>query len=187
MVVGLRSVDITIRRYFKGFRVHCKQNVSTVLLTFKAPNDSNPINRLSLKVFDDPSTGTMWKRSVKDIEGEILCVSQFTLMAKTIKGAKPDFHKVSHPVARSSSSRTNDKRVGNGKSRPPIDCKLRLSHFQTGEASRPMYAEFLDILGRAYNHTRVKGTRLFRCLSSQTLTQYLYRWTIRSNDERIAH
>ncbi|CAE6408814.1 unnamed protein product [Rhizoctonia solani] len=48
---------------------------------------------LSLKVFDDPATGTMWKKSVKDIEGEILCVSQFTLMAKTIKGAKPDFHK----------------------------------------------------------------------------------------------
>ncbi|CEL59565.1 D-tyrosyl-tRNA(Tyr) deacylase OS=Candida glabrata (strain ATCC 2001 / CBS 138 / JCM 3761 / NBRC 0622 / NRRL Y-65) GN=DTD1 PE=3 SV=1 [Rhizoctonia solani AG-1 IB] len=48
---------------------------------------------LSLKVFDDPATGTMWKKSVKDIEGEILCVSQFTLMAKTTKGAKPDFHK----------------------------------------------------------------------------------------------
>ncbi|CAE6455392.1 unnamed protein product [Rhizoctonia solani] len=48
---------------------------------------------LSLKVFDDPTTGAMWKKSVKDIEGEILCVSQFTLMAKTIKGAKPDFHK----------------------------------------------------------------------------------------------
>jgi D-tyrosyl-tRNA(Tyr) deacylase len=50
--------------------------------------------RLTLKVFDDPLTGGMWKRSVKDVEGEILCVSQFTLMAKTIKGAKPDFHKV---------------------------------------------------------------------------------------------
>ncbi|KAF8680984.1 deacylase [Rhizoctonia solani] len=48
---------------------------------------------LNLKVFDDPETGAMWKKSVKDIEGEILCVSQFTLMAKTIKGAKPDFHK----------------------------------------------------------------------------------------------
>ncbi|CAE6472497.1 unnamed protein product [Rhizoctonia solani] len=51
---------------------------------------------LNLKVFDDPASGAMWKKSVKDIEGEILCVSQFTLMAKTIKGAKPDFHKASH-------------------------------------------------------------------------------------------
>ncbi|CAE6470897.1 unnamed protein product [Rhizoctonia solani] len=51
---------------------------------------------LNLKVFDDPASGAMWKKSVKDIQGEILCVSQFTLMAKTIKGAKPDFHKASH-------------------------------------------------------------------------------------------
>lgn len=89
---------------------------------------------LSLKVFDDPSTGAMWKRSVKDIEGEILCVSQFTLMAKTIKGAKPDFHKA-----------------------------------MAGEASRPMYAEFLDMLGRAYTPTRVKDGQ-FGAMMSVSLT-----------------
>ncbi|KAG8701626.1 D-tyrosyl-tRNA(Tyr) deacylase [Ceratobasidium sp. 395] len=54
-----------------------------------------PVMRLSLKIFDDPNTGSMWKQSVKDVGGEILCVSQFTLMAKTVKGVKPDFHKAS--------------------------------------------------------------------------------------------
>ena len=34
----------------------------------------------------------MWKKNVKDIDGEVLCVSQFTLFANTTKG-KPDFHR----------------------------------------------------------------------------------------------
>ncbi|KAK0463598.1 D-Tyr tRNAtyr deacylase-like domain-containing protein [Desarmillaria tabescens] len=47
---------------------------------------------LSLRVFSDPTDPKkMWKASVKDIEGEILCVSQFTLLANTTKD-KPDFH-----------------------------------------------------------------------------------------------
>lgn len=33
-----------------------------------------------------------WKHNVEDIEGEVLCVSQFTLLASTKKGSKPDFH-----------------------------------------------------------------------------------------------
>ncbi|KAM0510285.1 hypothetical protein ACHAPB_000635 [Verticillium nonalfalfae] len=60
-----------------------------------------------MKLWDDDSGGR-WKQSVKDIEGEVLCgtatqntkraladtvtVSQFTLLAKTTKGSKPDFH-----------------------------------------------------------------------------------------------
>ncbi|KAK4244112.1 D-tyrosyl-tRNA deacylase [Corynascus novoguineensis] len=46
---------------------------------------------LKLKLWDDDSGGR-WKRSVKDIDGEVLCVSQFTLLASTKKGSKPDFH-----------------------------------------------------------------------------------------------
>ncbi|KAL5532844.1 DTD1 [Sanghuangporus sanghuang] len=49
---------------------------------------------VSLRVFNDTDNSSlMWKKSVKDINGEILCVSQFTLMANTTKGNKPDFHR----------------------------------------------------------------------------------------------
>ncbi|PPQ66202.1 hypothetical protein CVT26_011061 [Gymnopilus dilepis] len=48
---------------------------------------------LTLRVFSDPnSPQNMWKANVKDIDGDILCVSQFTLLANTSKGNKPDFH-----------------------------------------------------------------------------------------------
>ncbi|TFY60945.1 hypothetical protein EVG20_g7237 [Dentipellis fragilis] len=47
---------------------------------------------LTLRVFSD-AADNMWKASVKDINGEVLCVSQFTLMANTTKGNKPDFHR----------------------------------------------------------------------------------------------
>ncbi|RSH91285.1 hypothetical protein EHS25_009584 [Saitozyma podzolica] len=57
-----------------------------------APQDSSVIIKkiLSAKLFDDDE-GKAWKRSVKEIDGEVLCVSQFTLLAQ-FKGAKPDFH-----------------------------------------------------------------------------------------------
>ncbi|KAK5164799.1 D-tyrosyl-tRNA(Tyr) deacylase [Saxophila tyrrhenica] len=47
---------------------------------------------LKVKLWDDDAGGK-WKRNVQDIEGEVLCVSQFTLLASTKKGNKPDFHK----------------------------------------------------------------------------------------------
>ncbi|KAF7587704.1 D-tyrosyl-tRNA(Tyr) deacylase [Aspergillus hancockii] len=33
-----------------------------------------------------------WKKNVQDIDGEVLCVSQFTLYGQLKKGSKPDFH-----------------------------------------------------------------------------------------------
>lgn len=36
---------------------------------------------------------TLWKKNIKDANGEILSISQFTLCARTKKGTKPDFHK----------------------------------------------------------------------------------------------
>jgi len=46
---------------------------------------------LKMKLWPDDS-GNGWKHSVQDIGGEVLCVSQFTLLASTKKGNKPDFH-----------------------------------------------------------------------------------------------
>jgi len=46
---------------------------------------------LNLKAFADPETNVPWKASVIDVSAEVLCVSQFTLYAKTVKN-KPDFH-----------------------------------------------------------------------------------------------
>ncbi|KAK2814592.1 hypothetical protein FQN49_008143, partial [Arthroderma sp. PD_2] len=51
---------------------------------------------LKLKMWPD-ETGANWKQSVQDIQGEVLCVSQFTLLAKLKKGNKPDFHRAADP------------------------------------------------------------------------------------------
>ncbi|KAF2707877.1 D-tyrosyl-tRNA deacylase-like protein [Pleomassaria siparia CBS 279.74] len=49
---------------------------------------------LKAKLFDDEETDPpgRWKRGVADIGGEVLCVSQFTLLASLKKGNKPSFH-----------------------------------------------------------------------------------------------
>ncbi|GAV08905.1 hypothetical protein RvY_18529 [Ramazzottius varieornatus] len=46
---------------------------------------------LNLRLYDDKAGGR-WKHSVKEMNYEILCISQFTLYANTMKGSKPDFH-----------------------------------------------------------------------------------------------
>ncbi|KAG0665328.1 D-tyrosyl-tRNA(Tyr) deacylase [Maudiozyma exigua] len=47
---------------------------------------------LTLRLYENEDTQTIWKHNIKDAKGEILSVSQFTLYAKTKKGTKPDFH-----------------------------------------------------------------------------------------------
>ncbi|RAH65972.1 D-aminoacyl-tRNA deacylase [Aspergillus aculeatinus CBS 121060] len=46
---------------------------------------------LKAKLWSDENE-KQWKKNVQDIDGEVLCVSQFTLYGELKKGSKPDFH-----------------------------------------------------------------------------------------------
>ncbi|KAI1189419.1 D-Tyr tRNAtyr deacylase-like domain-containing protein [Nemania serpens] len=46
---------------------------------------------LKVKLWNDDAEGR-WKKNVQEIDGEVLCISQFTLLASMKKGNKPDFH-----------------------------------------------------------------------------------------------
>ncbi|VDN54651.1 unnamed protein product [Dracunculus medinensis] len=52
---------------------------------------------LNLRLFNNMETGRRWDKSLKDLELEILCISQFTLFS-SIKGNKLDFHKSMNPT-----------------------------------------------------------------------------------------
>lgn len=77
-----------------------KINKGYMLLVGISTEDSiEDINKLSnkvltLRLFENPKNDEeFWKTNIKDIDGgQILSVSQFTLLARTKKGTKPDFH-----------------------------------------------------------------------------------------------
>jgi len=52
---------------------------------------------LNLKIFPSDNESSGWKKSVLDVGGEILVVSQFTLHA-VYKGTKPSFHRSMAPT-----------------------------------------------------------------------------------------
>ena len=71
-----------------------------ILLGIEDADNSEDITWLSnkitqLRIFDDEN-GVM-NLSVKDIDGEILTISQFTLHAKTKKGNRPSYQQAAKP------------------------------------------------------------------------------------------
>ena len=71
-----------------------------ILVSVEDADNSEDINWLSnkicqLRIFDDQD-GVM-NLSVKDIDGEILTISQFTLHAKTKKGSRPSYQQAAKP------------------------------------------------------------------------------------------
>ncbi|CDM32074.1 hypothetical protein DTO013E5_3697 [Penicillium roqueforti] len=59
----------------------------------------NIVKKILKAKFWPDENGVQWKKNVQEIEGEVLCVSQFTLYAKMKKGNKPDFHDAAGPEA----------------------------------------------------------------------------------------
>ena len=81
--------------------VHATINQGMLILVGFQPDDADEdldwiIGKICrLRIFDDEN-GVM-NCSIKDISGEILVVSQFTLMASTKKGNRPSYIKAASP------------------------------------------------------------------------------------------
>lgn len=102
-----------------------------------------------------------------DIDGEVLCVSQFTLLAATRKGSKPDFHAA----------------MGAEQSRQAYEGCLD----QLGKLYRPdrCVSELSRLLVPCSERT---GSRASAALvSTLDRCSYARRWPIRGDDGRPAH
>jgi D-aminoacyl-tRNA deacylase len=52
---------------------------------------------LDLRLFPDTDAGDKWQKSVQEIGGDLLVISQFTLYGDCRKGRRPSFDQSAHP------------------------------------------------------------------------------------------
>lgn len=96
VIQRVSDAKVTIDAVIKG----AIQKGLLILLAVEEADTPEDIEWLSgkivrLRIFDDES-GVM-NRSVQDIEGDILLVSQFTLIASTRKGNRPSYSRSARP------------------------------------------------------------------------------------------
>lgn len=96
VIQRVSSADVTVEGIVRG----SIQNGLLVLLAVEATDTAEDIEWLSgkivrLRIFDD-QTGVM-NRSVTDVQGGVLLVSQFTLFASTRKGNRPSYSRAAAP------------------------------------------------------------------------------------------
>jgi len=89
------SVDIPNKNYFRKIG-----KGMLIFLAIKTGDTINDVNYIAdkccrLRIFEDID-GKM-NISVKDLEGEILIISQFTLYGETVKGNRPSFIEAAKP------------------------------------------------------------------------------------------
>jgi D-tyrosyl-tRNA(Tyr) deacylase len=92
--VGRASVSVD------GERISTIDKGLLVLLGVKADDTDEHADKIArklraLRIFED--SGGKMNLSVDDVEGEILCVSQFTLYGDTRKGNRPSFVQAAAP------------------------------------------------------------------------------------------
>ncbi|CCF58630.1 hypothetical protein KAFR_0F00330 [Kazachstania africana CBS 2517] len=96
-------MKIVLQKVSQASVVVNSQTISSIkkgymlLVGISTEDTEEDINKLSnkvlnLRIFEDANGENFWKQNIKDVNGEILSISQFTLLAKTKKGTKPDFH-----------------------------------------------------------------------------------------------
>ncbi|MBD2136220.1 D-tyrosyl-tRNA(Tyr) deacylase [Anabaena sp. FACHB-1237] len=53
---------------------------------------------LELRLFPDVETGKLWQKSIQEVRGELLVISQFTLYGDCRKGRRPSFDRSASPT-----------------------------------------------------------------------------------------
>ncbi|CCH58908.1 hypothetical protein TBLA_0B00650 [Henningerozyma blattae CBS 6284] len=106
-----------------------------LLVGISVDDTEEDVNKLSkkvvgLKIFEEGDK--FWKKNIKEVNGEILSISQFTLMGRTKKN-KPDFHlaqkgdialELYNKFLKNLRDEMGESKVKDGEFGAMMDCKL---------------------------------------------------------------